>query len=147
MTIPGFAVSISSDLSSAGESVGCACVSSAPVPATCGEAIEVPWMDWNTLPGLAVIAAGRSAAPARICAPGAAMSGLTRSGTAVCGPREENEAIMRSCVVRSTRPWVRAALAGPAAMLCLMRRPSAPRTCAVGTQCVSVAIVVVSLVL
>ncbi len=132
------AVSISSDFSSAGESVGCACVSSAAAPATCGEAIEVPWIAWNRKPGRSsVVGVGWSAAPARICTPGATTSGFGRSGTAPCGPREENAAITRSCAV-SALPAVSAAVIGPRAIASLTRLPSVKFTCAVGTQWVSV---------
>src|SRR3954454_8138096 len=89
----GLAVIISADLIIAGDHVGCAAVSSAPAPATWGPDIDVPEIDWNCWPvGRPVAGAGFGVFPARMFTPGAVRSGLAMSGTAVCGPREENAA-------------------------------------------------------
>ena len=91
----GLALVISDDFSSAGVNSGWSCVSSAAAPATCGEAIEVPLIDWNSSPGFSSeLTAGSGAAAARMFTPGAVTSGFGMSGTAVCGPRDENAARM-----------------------------------------------------
>src|SRR5436305_4403039 len=63
----GSAVVISADLISAGDQAGWACLISAPAPATWGEDIEVPEIDWNSSPvGSPVLAAGLGVLPARM---------------------------------------------------------------------------------
>ena len=108
-------------------------MSSAPAPATCGEDIEVPDCDWNSSPlGSPVAAAGVGVLPARMLTPGAVTSGLARSGTAVCGPRDENAASTRG-VPSAAAPSARAAVVVPAAIAALIFSPSALGTWTAGT--------------
>src|SRR3954447_18296963 len=55
----------------------------------CGLDIDVPAMAWNNWPGAPSAAAPIGDAPARICKPGAVMSGFTMSGAVAFGPRDE----------------------------------------------------------
>src|SRR3990170_1851383 len=81
------AVVIRADLAAAADHSGCACLSSANRPATCGLDIDVPAIDWKRLlPGSAY-----GLAPARICMPGAVTSGLMMSSATGSGPRDEND--------------------------------------------------------
>ena len=82
----GVAVVIMADLMAAGDQVGCSCLSSAAMPATCGDDIEVPSYsaqasgtgDRVPLTRLARWAAVRSGVtPASTFAPGAVRSGLS----------------------------------------------------------------------
>src|SRR5215213_4259486 len=78
---------MSADLISAGDHVGCASLSRAATPATCGLAIDVPLRRSNDRP-----LSGETAA--RMSTPGAATSGLRMSPPElVLGPREENSAM------------------------------------------------------
>src|SRR5215213_3207012 len=78
---------MSADLISAGDHVGCASLSRAATPATCGLAIDVPLSRSNDRP-----VSGETAA--RMSTPGAATSGLRMSPPAlVLGPRDENSAM------------------------------------------------------
>src|SRR3954454_7042965 len=86
------------DLTSSGVQSGCAALTSAIDPATCGEDIDVPAIAMNRFPAgplSAVVWSGWGVVPARTWTPGALMSGLIQSPV---GPREENEAMMS--------PWV-----------------------------------------
>ena len=75
------AVVISADLIWPGVQSGCSALISAPEPAMCGLDMDVPAMAWNSSPcGPSATPAGGGRccglAPARICTPGAVMSGL-----------------------------------------------------------------------
>ena len=134
----GLALVISDDFSSAGVNSGWSCVSSAAAPATCGEAIEVPLIDWNSSPGLRPeLTAGSGAAAARMFTPGAVTSGFGMSGTAVCGPRDENAARMPPRGRPFALPAVSSASA-PGAIRAFTCVPSVNDTCTLGTQWVSV---------
>src|SRR5687767_5114008 len=88
------------DLIAAGDQSGCACVSSAPRPATCGLDIEVPLSRSNERP-----LSGETAA--RTSTPGAETSGLSRSPPAPRrGPRDENAAIFGAGAAPETAPIV-----------------------------------------
>ena len=73
------AVVISADFASAADHSGCACLSRAKDPATTGLDIEVPAMAWKSWPARLGSGVGAGVSPARICTPGAVMSGLIRS--------------------------------------------------------------------
>ena len=77
------------DFTVAGDHAGFLPSSSAPKPATCGAAMEVPDMKPNLAPSEPI-----GETPARTATPGAATSGFSRSeSVASSGPREENPAI------------------------------------------------------
>src|SRR6185312_10172166 len=72
------------DLTALGFHLGCACRTSAAVPATCGVAIDVPLMVAGPLP--------RPTPVETIATPGAVMSGFRRA-SGVRGPVDENDAM------------------------------------------------------
>src|SRR6478735_11496316 len=77
------------DFTLAGVHLGCLPSTSAPKPAMCGAAMEVPDMNPNWAPWLPMVET-----PARTLTPGAEMSGLSRSPPeARVGPRDEKPAI------------------------------------------------------
>src|SRR3954447_22663593 len=97
------------DLTSSGVQSGCAALTSAIDPATCGEDIDVPAIAMNRFPSgplSAVVWSGCGVVPARTWMPGALMSGLIQSPV---GPRDENEA-MTSPWVGDAAPWAHVAL-------------------------------------
>src|SRR6266700_4139605 len=68
-------------------------------PAACGDDIEVPAITWKRLPGgprTGSAGFGVGVLPARICRPGAVMSGLTQS---LPGPRDEKKVTRSPCHV------------------------------------------------
>src|SRR3954451_20601950 len=66
-------------------------MSSAETPAECGDDIDVPAIAWYSSPaGPLAGSIGVGVLPARICTPGAVMSGLRKSPI---GPRELNDAM------------------------------------------------------
>src|SRR5206468_11508299 len=72
----GLAVVINEDLIAAGLHVGCSWVSSAAAPVTCGAAIDVPLIDWNSWPGRrTVLAVGHGGVVLRMLATRAVQSG------------------------------------------------------------------------
>ncbi len=83
------ALVISADLISDGSQPGCLAFISAPMPAMCGEDIDVPDMKSQLRPWLV---GGATAATTSL--PGAAMSGFKMSPSVVVdGPREEKSVI------------------------------------------------------
>src|SRR5215208_194508 len=81
-------VVISADLIAIGDQSGCACLSRAPRPATCGLDIDVPLKRLKFRPPTA----GETAA--RMSWPGAITSGFSTSPPpASSGPRDENDAV------------------------------------------------------
>ena len=98
LSTAGLAVVTSAERIAAGDQSGCSCVSSAPAPATIGDAIEVPDRTLNcsrpSRPSCARYVSGLYAAST--LTPGAATSGRSRSAF-VPGPREENHAIRCGC--------------------------------------------------
>ncbi len=100
---------MASALSSSTDQSGWSCLSSAMVPAMCGVAIEVPEMVSDRPPGSNPDAVGVMQPPPvtqvmpdwveTMLRPGAAMSGLRRTGEpAMRGPRELNEARVSAAV-------------------------------------------------
>src|SRR4029079_16797980 len=88
------AVVIMADLIWPGVQSGCSALSSAPEPAICGLDIEVPAIAWNSSPcGPVAMSTDLGVWPARICTPGAVMSGLLTPSDWPGPPRELNEAI------------------------------------------------------
>src|SRR3954465_9193884 len=79
----------SADFASACDQSGCACLTSAKMPAICGEDIDVPATAWNSSPWTKPSSV-TGEAPARTWIPGAAMSGLMIDAAVGDGPREEN---------------------------------------------------------
>ena len=69
----------------------------APTPATDGDDIEVPEIDWNSWPGEPEVGVG--VFPARMFTPGAVTSGLMMSALSRFGPRDENAAIDGASIV------------------------------------------------
>src|SRR5947199_4824071 len=130
----GLAVVMRADLIAAGDHVGCACLTSAPAPATCGEDIDVPEMDWNSSPvGRPVAGAGLGVSPARMFTPGAVTSGLAMSGAGVCGPREENAARTAGVPWTAVPAVAAVTCVAPAAIAFLTFSPSALETWIAGT--------------
>ncbi len=90
------AVIISTDFTWAGLKPGCSASTSAADPVMCGAAIDVPAIAWKSCPaGPDATSVGVGVLPARICTPGAVMSGFRKPSPP--GPREENAAM--------TSPW------------------------------------------
>jgi hypothetical protein len=86
---------MSADLTWPGVQSGCAAITSADTPAACGDDIEVPAIAWNSSPcGPVARSVDAGVWPARICTPGAVMSGFTNSPI---GPRELKPAITSPC--------------------------------------------------
>src|SRR5262245_15396385 len=78
---------------SAGDQDGCSAFSSAPMPAMCGDDIDVPDMKSHDRPWFD---GGATAATTSL--PGAAMSGLRMSPPVVVdGPRDEKSVISGTC--------------------------------------------------
>src|SRR5215217_409426 len=124
------------DLTAAGVHRGCLLNTSAPKPAMCGAAMEVPDIKPNCAPWLPIVET-----PARTFTPGAAMSGFSRSPPeARLGPREENPA---SCGAGAGGSPVRSPLtrltvnAGLASSLDLSSRLFGAFTCTVGSTWLS----------
>ena len=70
---------ISADLIWPGVQVGCSAFTRMAEPAMCGEDIEVPAIAWKYWPGgPPATSSGVGVLPARICTPGAVMSGLMK---------------------------------------------------------------------
>ncbi len=67
------AVVMIADFATAALHLGCACLTRAKTPATCGLDIEVPPMDWKSSPGT-YPGSGNTEAPAGMLTPGAVMS-------------------------------------------------------------------------
>src|SRR5215207_8487071 len=93
----------------AGVQSGWAPTRSAPIPATCGLDIDVPWIAWNSCPGAPIHGVGLL--PARICTPGAVTSGLMMSGAALLGPRDEKIAMSAAPSSGAAEPAVNDAVA------------------------------------
>src|SRR5687767_12141789 len=136
----GEPVVISADLIIAGVQSGCACVSKAPTPATCGLDIDVPWMAWNNSPGAPRNGVGLL--PARICTPGAVTSGLMMSGAARFGPRDENTAMSGAPASGAAEPAVNDAVAPAPALstYSATAKPSAGNSVDVGSRWLSVGV-------
>src|SRR5689334_20100679 len=83
------AVVCRADLASACVQSGWACLTSAYMPAICGEDIDVPAIAWKSSPWTKPSSV-YGEAPASTWMPGAAMSGLMIDADVGDGPREEN---------------------------------------------------------
>src|SRR5687767_2070301 len=115
------------DLIAAGDQSGCACLISAPRPATCGLDIEVPLSRSNERP-----LSGDTAA--RMSTPGAETSGLSRSPEAPSsGPRDENAAIFGASAAPETAPMTAVAEAPAEVTYALTSAPATWSTWIVGT--------------
>ena len=106
LTTSVMAVVIIADLICPGVQSGCRAASRMAEPAMCGDDIDVPAIAWKNSPGGLPPSTGSGAggvgeAPARICTPGAVMSGLMKWPP---GPRDEKAAI--------TSPWPSRGLTG-----------------------------------
>src|SRR3954470_20046529 len=121
------------DLISDGSHVGWSALTSAPMPAMCGEAIEVPDRKSNIRPWLL---GGATAATTSL--PGAAMSGLRMSPPVVVdGPRDEKSVISGTWGAAASSACVSgtifAGAAAPAdAMYALTAAPSTLLMCVEG---------------
>src|SRR6478609_2239922 len=82
------------DFAIAGVQSGCACLSSANVPATTGLDIDVPAIACHSSPAGTDGSDGSGVLPAMICAPGALMSGLMMSPFGTVSPRLEKYVIV-----------------------------------------------------
>ena len=79
----------------------------AAAPAMWGLDMEVPWMDWKSSPGRPpLMSEGMGVCPARICTPGAVMSGLL-TPRVWPGPPRELKAAITSGWTRVASPWVK----------------------------------------
>ena len=100
------ALVISADLISDGSQLGCRALISAPMPAMCGEAIDVPEMKSKLRPKW-----NGGATAARTSTPGAAMSGFRMSPPVVVeGPREEKSVISGTFGATASSPAVSATI-------------------------------------
>src|SRR3954454_1455999 len=128
------AVVIIADLISDGSHVGWAALRRSPMPAMCGEAIDVPDMKSQVRPWLL---GGATAAITSL--PGDAMSGLRMSPPVVVdGPRDEKSVISGTCGAAASSAVVSgtilAVAAGPAdSIYALTAAPSTSLMCVDGT--------------
>src|SRR4051794_8355715 len=124
---------MSADLIIDGDQSGCSAITSAPIPAMCGEAIEVPDRKSKLRPWL-----NGGATAATTSLPGAAMSGFRMSPPVVVdGPREEKSVISGTWGAAACSAGVSATIcAGAAApiegMYALIAAPSVFVTCTAG---------------
>ena len=134
LTTSWMAVVISADLIWPGDHSGRSAAIRAADPAMCGDDIDVPAIAWKYSPGgPSVLASGVGVWPARICTPGAVMSGLMNRPP---GPRDEKAAITSPSPSRFSP-----AVNEPVTFVrpCMNARNSRPSArCTVGSQWLSV---------